>query len=334
MTHPRPLALALATFLLVAPTALAGEWQDLLSGGLEAWNVSESSAHVWRAENGLLIADNREGKDGSVIVSQREVTDFDAEFEVSFAAGRIGLRKWHSFTLYVDLDMIGQGPEWRRIGLSVRGSEVHLYVDLQPATLGAQKFLGGTEHFWLMAEPGALIAFRKVRIRDVEANEPDPFENLVPREIPDLSKAKKLFTGSSFMGWDVRGEWTIEEGAARGKAPAGGDPASLVTGRPNWTDGTIAFEFQGLAEGELLIVFLNYDGVTGKATEVNLPGSNEVDQTAWIPVTIAFRGDVVILWMAGQRYVLERASKLGCVGFGLRPGTECAIRDIRIQLDK
>ncbi len=336
MTPRSPLALAALVLLTIgAASAFAGEWQELLSAGnLDAWNVQEADATVWRSENGILVADNREGNGESYFKTKKHFTDFDAELEISFAAGRAGVRKWHSFTLYMDRDMLGAGPEWRKIGLSVRGADVRLYVDLLPAQLGAQTFLAGTEGFWLIAQKGALLAFRNFKIREVEAGEPDPFEGLLPKEIPDLTKAKKLFSGSSFMGWDVHGEWTLADGAAKGRAPADAGPTSLVTGRPNWTDGVIAFEFQGLADGETLTVFLNYDSVTGKATEVNLPGSNQVEQTAWIPVTIAFRGDYVALWMAGERYLLPRVSRLGNVGFGLRPGTECALRDIKILLDK
>lgn len=308
------------------------EWETLFDGSdLEAWTLSETNAAVWKNADGVLTADNRERKQTSVIVSKTDVTDFDLHLLIRCHEGRFGLRKWRSFTLYLDQESIGTG-DWVRIELSIRGKAVHLYCNGRRFDLTDTGFKGGTNHFWLMADPGARVDFKDIRVRKVEADTPDPFDQPADAGPPDLEGAEKIFSGSSLIGWDHEGPWTIENRELHGEAPADGVCWAL-TGRPNWADGVLAFEIQGLGAGELLTVIINIDQETQLMTKVGLPGAESIDQEAWIPVVISFRGDEVVLWIAGQRYPFERPSRFGRLGFALRPGTKIAMRDIRLLRD-
>jgi hypothetical protein len=215
---------------------------------------------------------------------------------------------------------------------------VHLYLDRRTIQLSNPAlFLPGTNRIWLMANGGCLASFRRIRYRRAAGDDPNPFEEAgpppAPEGPPDLSEARSLFSGASLLGWERRGDWSTEAGSIVGRrGPT--QPSILYTGQSDWTDGVLGFEFQGLGEGEELVVFLNLNTDVWEATQIVLPGNGSSDPEAWIPVTLEFRGDEVVIWISGERFPQPRSTRQGKVGFALGPNSECRIRNIRLALDR
>ncbi|MBI4614217.1 MAG: hypothetical protein HY720_11450 [Planctomycetes bacterium] len=331
------LAAALAAGLLAfaSPPVRADEpqWTDLTADGeLQHWSMDEAERDVWLAQGSAIAADNRKGKNQACLVSKEDYTHFDLDLEVRIEEGQLALRKWHSFTIYLRKEELGRDG-WVHVSLTVRGADVRFYIDGQPVSLSSENQLPGTNTIWLMADPGSLVGFRNVRVRRVEKDSPDPFIVEERPEPPDLSDARKLFSGSSLLGWDREGDWTLAAGAVIGRRQGEG-ACWMATGRLDWGDGLLGFEFRGLSDGEALSVLLNYDPKADAATEVRLPGSSQLDPEQWVPVVVAFRGEKVVLWLLGERHELPRTSRHGRIGFALLPGTECALRDIRVRIEE
>ncbi len=321
-----------------------GETVEIFNGNsLAGWSI-QGPKNSWSAHSGVLTIDNTgNGKRGMGYVFHRRADknywfkDFYLSFECQLGAGTMSVlgRIASSATTPARFDAYASSFEpnkWYKAHLVVRGNTAEWWIEKASSLMKSSEFTATEGAFGINAEPGTKLRIRGLLMRVLTPGSkvPPPTTNQQPD--PSNNTAGDLFNGKDLKGWRVRGGWKVVDGVITADGSLSDKTSMLIKGGASWKDYKLTFEVK--AVGGDLSAFVRVGTNAGSGIKFNeklFPNKN-----SWYKMELTARGDTITFHMplTGQKQDFKARTQQGQIGFAVKKGSSCLLRNIRVTLLK